>query len=165
MTTASLPNHPAAKIEALSEVPGISVVRDFTATPAQLMRAHLDPDVFARWCGPAGTTVEIDVWDARPLGSYRYACVEEGTQHWFRGTFPTIRDDRLVQTFCYEPWPDAISLETMTFTDLGGGRTRLHGFSLFDSREARDGMLASGMDTGVNDGYAKLDALITEGSL
>ena len=48
--------------------------------------------------------------------------------------------------------------------DLGGGRTRLHTQSLFDSYEARDGMLASGMDIGVNAGYAKLDRLLAEGA-
>ncbi len=53
----------------------------------------------------------------------------------------------------------------MTFEDLGDGRTRLHVQSLFDSYEARDGMLSSGMDVGVNDGYAKLDGLIADGAL
>jgi hypothetical protein len=53
----------------------------------------------------------------------------------------------------------------MWFEDLGEGRTRLHVRSLFDSYEARDGMLASGMDVGVNDGYAKLDGLLASGKL
>ena len=39
----------------------------------------------------------------------------------------------------------------------------MHVNSLFDSYEARDGMLASGMDVGVNDGYAKLDGLLADG--
>jgi hypothetical protein len=33
-----------------------------------------------------------------------------------------------------------------------------------DSFESRDAWLASGMETGVNEGYAKLDALLAEGS-
>lgn len=166
MSTIPLPHHPAAEIKAHPDMPAITIVRDFAATPAQLLRAHLDPEIFVQWCGPAGTRVDIDVWDARPLGSYRYSCTgDDGVKHWFRGTFPDVRDDRLVQTFCYEGFPDAVALETMTFTDLGDGRTRIHGLSLYPSREARDGMLASGMDTGVNDGYAAIDTLLTEGSL
>lgn len=43
-----------------------------------------------------------------------------------------ILADEHVQTFCWEGMPDAIALETMTFEDLGDGRTRLHGFSLCD---------------------------------
>ena len=55
---------------------------------------------------------------------------------------------------------DDVSLETMRFEDLGNGRTRLHSQALVDSFEGRDAWLASGMETGVNDGYRKLDALI-----
>ncbi|MBA2497356.1 MAG: polyketide cyclase, partial [Acidimicrobiia bacterium] len=52
------------------------------------------------------------------------------------------------------------ALETLRFEDLGDGRTRLHAQSLVDSFEGRDQWLASGMETGVDEGYAKLDALI-----
>ena len=31
----------------------IHIYRDFAATPAQLLRAHTDPELFARWVGPA----------------------------------------------------------------------------------------------------------------
>ena len=53
-----------------------------------------------------------------------------------------------------------MSLETLTFEDLGDGWTRPHAQSLVDSFEGRDAWLDSGMETGVNDGYAKLDALL-----
>lgn len=166
MTSTPLPRHPDAEIEAHPDLPAITITRDFNATPAQLMRAHLDRSLFVRWCGPADTTVHVDVWDARPLGSYRYSCTgADGVQHWFRGTFPEVSETRLVQTFCYEGYPEAIALETMTFTALGQHHTRLTGFSLYPSVEARNGMLASGMDTGVNDGYAAIDSLLSEGIL
>jgi len=41
-----------AAIEADPTVPIIRVTRDFAATPAQLFRAHTDPELFARWVGP-----------------------------------------------------------------------------------------------------------------
>ena len=50
----------------------------------------------------------------------------------------------------------------MTFEDLGDGWTRLHAASLTDSFEGRDAWLASGMEVGVNEGYAKLDALLAD---
>lgn len=68
-----------------------------------------------------------------------------------------------MQTFHWEGMPDGVALETLTFTDLGNGRTRLHATSLCDSFEAREGWLNSGMETGVNDGYAKLDGLLRNG--
>ena len=54
---------------------------------------------------------------------------------------------------------------TLTFTELGDGRTRLEAFSLTDSFEGRDQWLRSGMEVGVNDGYAKIDVLLANGSI
>ena len=48
----------------------------------------------------------------------------------------------------------------MTFEDLGNGRTRLHGHSVFPSIEARDAMVEHGMARGVTEGYERLDALL-----
>ena len=53
----------------------------------------------------------------------------------------------------------------MTFEDLGDGRTRLHATSLCDSFEARDAWLRSGMEVGVNDGYAAIDGMLADGTL
>ena len=154
-----------AAIEADTTVPAIHIWRDFVATPAQLLRAHTDPEVFARWVGPDGMDTEIDQWDARDGGSWRYVTRREDFEGAFRGCFHTVREDRIVQTFTWEGMPDAVALETLTFEDLGDGRTRLHAFSLCDSFEGRDQWLASGMEVGVNEGYAALDAILAEGDL
>lgn len=61
--------------------------------------------------------------------------------------------------------PDHVALETVWVEDLGAGRTRLHAQSLVDSFAGRDAWLATGMATGVEQGYAKLDALLAEGVL
>jgi uncharacterized protein YndB with AHSA1/START domain len=68
----------------------------------------------------------------------------------------------IVQTFTYDGQPDGVSLETLWFEDLGDGRTRLHAQSRVDSFEGRDQWVASGMETGVDQGYSKLDALIAK---
>jgi uncharacterized protein YndB with AHSA1/START domain len=165
MTTTHDHRYAEAAIEADPRVPAVHIWRDFAATPARLMRAHTDPELFAQWIGPDSLTTRIDHWDCRTLGSYRYVAERDGEEYAFRGTFPHIGEDRLVQTFTWEGMPEAIALETMTFEDLGDGRTRLHAFSLCDSFEARDGMLASGMEVGVHDGYRKLDALLADGAV
>ena len=156
----------AATIEAVENMPAITITREFAATAAQLIRAHTDPELYLQWVGPDGTNMTIDYWDARTGGSWRtYGPGLDGEEYAFHGSFHEVRDDRLVQTFTYEGFPDSVALETMTFEDLGDGRTRLHIQSLFDSYEGRDGMLSSGMDIGVNEGYAKLDQLIDAGNL
>ena len=154
-----------ARIEADEQVPMIHIHRDFTATPAQLFRAHTDPRLFARWVGPADLGTTIDHWDACEGGSWRYTARREGFETAFRGCFHTVREDRIVQTFTWEGQPDGVALETLTFQALGDGRTRMHATSLCDSFEARDAWLASGMETGVNDGCAALDRMLRNGEL
>ncbi len=58
-----------------------------------------------------------------------------------------------------------MALETLWFEDLGDGRSRLRAQSLCDSFEARDAWLASGMEVGINDGYAKLDVMVADGAV
>ena len=155
-----------AAIEADATVPAIHIWRDFVGSPQQLFRAHTDRELYAMWVGPAGQTVVIDRWDAGEGGAFRFHGDDSGgTEHVFRGCFHTVRPDRIVQTFTWEGMPDEVALETLTFTDLGDGRTRLHATSLCGSFEARDAWLRSGMEVGVNDGYAAIDRMLTDGTL
>jgi uncharacterized protein YndB with AHSA1/START domain len=153
-------NAAQAVIEADKDIPLIRITRDFHATPAQLMKAHTDPELFARWVGPDGMATRVVEWDARNGGSWRYIAARDDQEFGFRGCFRTVAEDKIVQTFTFEGMPDDVSLETLWFEDLGDGRTRLHAQSLVDSFEGRDAWLASGMETGVDQGYAKLDKMV-----
>jgi uncharacterized protein YndB with AHSA1/START domain len=152
-----------AAIAADTEVPIIRITRDFAATPAQLMRAHTDPELFRQWVGPNSLTTVIDYWDARTGGSFRFVQARGDERFGFHGSFHEIGENRIVQTFTFEGAPEGVALETMWFEDLGSGRTRLHAQSLVDSFAARDAWLQTGMETGVEEGYAKLDAMVAEG--
>jgi len=151
-------------IEADPSLPVIRLTREFAALPERLFRAHTDPALFVRWVGPDPLTTKVDYWDARPGGSWRYCSVGDGREYWFHGCFHDIRPDRIVQTFTYEGDPDGVALETLWFDDLGGGRTRLRIQSLVDSFESRDAWLRSGMEVGVNEGYATLERMLLDGS-
>lgn len=167
MTTVQNPDtrYTEAAIEADPTIPAIHIWRDFQATPAQLFRAHTDPALFARWVGPADIGADIEHWDATDGGSWRYTAGRDDFSTSFRGCFHTVREDRIVQTFTWEGMPDSVALETLTFEDLGDGRTRLHAVSLCDSFEDRDAWLGSGMETGVGEGYAALDAMLADGAV
>lgn len=154
-----------ARIEADERVPMIHIYRDFAATPAQLFRAHTDPELFARWIGPADMSTDIEYWDARDGGAWRWSAGRGEERTSFRGCFHTVTPERIVQTFTWLGMPDGVALETLTFEEVGRGRTRLHATSLCESFEARDGWLASGMETGVNDGYAAIDRMLAAGEL
>ena len=152
-------------IEADPNLPTIRIIRDFDAPPDKVFRAWTDPELVAQWLGPKSTETRIDQWNARTGGNYRYAAIQDGKEvAAFYGSFHEVRpSERLVQTFTWEGMPDGVSLETMTFEDLGDGRTRTVGLSVVENLEARDAIMASGMDVGVNEGYEKLDALLAQG--
>jgi uncharacterized protein YndB with AHSA1/START domain len=152
-------------IEADPKLPIIRMTRDFAATPEQLFRAHTDPALFAQWVGPNAMDTRIEHWDARTGGSWRFVSMRGGVEYAFRGCFHEVRRDRIVQTFTFEGEPDGVALETLCFEDLGDGRTRLRTQSLVDSFEGRDAWLVSGMETGVNEGYAKLDRMLDDGAV
>jgi uncharacterized protein YndB with AHSA1/START domain len=153
------------KIEADPNLPTVRIVRDFDAPPERVYRAWTDPELVAQWLGPRSIEMRIDTWDARTGGSYRYSAWQEGAEvASFYGSFHELRPaERLVQTFTYLGEPDGVSLDTMTFEDLGDGRTRVSGLSVVDTMEVRDAMLASGMETGIIEGYEKLDELLAGG--
>lgn len=154
--------YPQAAIEADAEVPLIRITRDFDAPPAQVMRAHTDPDLFARWIGPHDITTTIDYWDARTGGSWRFVNVKDGEEYGFHGSFHAVEEAWIVQTFTFEGDPEGVALETLTVEGLEGGRTRLRTTSLVDTFEARDAWLRSGMEVGINDGYAKLEEVLAD---
>lgn len=145
-----------------SKVPLVRIVREFDAPREKVFRAHTDSELVKQWLGPRRLKMEIDHYDVRTGGSYRYVhSGDDGVEHWFHGSFHEVRPNEvIVQTFTYEPYPDQVALERCEFEDLGGGRTRLTATSLVDSFEARDGFVASGMEYGVREGYERLDELL-----
>lgn len=154
-----------ATIEVDANVPVFRIVREFDATAALVIRAHIDPELYARWCGPNELSTRIDHWDARSGGSWAFTNVRKNNpeeSYSFHGCFHEVGENRIVQTFTFDLMPDQVSLETLTVTDLGNGRCRLEAQSLVDSFEARDAWIASGMETGIQEGYRKLDAILAQ---
>ncbi|MGA9871282.1 MAG: SRPBCC family protein [Rhodococcus sp. (in: high G+C Gram-positive bacteria)] len=143
-------------------VPFITITREFDAPVEAVFRAHKEPELVAQWLGPHGYDMKIDTYDFRTGGRYRYVHTDPaGNQFAFNGVFHVVRDNEFaIQTFEYEDFPDVVSIESMTFLDLGDGRTRLEGRSVYPSIEARDGMAQSGMEKGVTDGYERLDRIV-----
>lgn len=149
-------------ITAPEGLPYIDIEREFDAPVDAVFRAYKDPDLVKRWLGPSGYEMMIDRWDFTSQGGYRYVHRDpEGNEYAFNGTFHSVRENELAtQTFEFEGYPDVVSLETLRFEDLGAGRSRLVTHAVYPSLEARDGMIESGMERGVTEGYASLDAIL-----
>lgn len=135
--------------------------RDFDAPVTALYRAHAEPDLVTQWLGPRDLEMTIDRWDFRTAGSYRYVHRADRGEFAFNGVFHVVRPNQFViQTFEYEGAPDSVNIEYLWFDDLGDGRSRLRGRSICPTLEARDGLLQSGMEGGMTEGYEQLEELL-----
>jgi uncharacterized protein YndB with AHSA1/START domain len=149
------------RIDVGTDLPTIRITREFDAPRSKVFRAHTDPDLVRQWLGPRGLEMTVDRWECRTGGEYRYIHSRNGEDFAFHGSFHEVRPEELiVQTFTYEGMPDSVALETVVLEDLGDGRTRLVATSLGDSFEARDAMIASGMEQGIIEGYERLDEVL-----
>jgi len=138
--------------------------REFDAPAALLYRAYAEPDLLKRWLGPARLEMRIDEYDLRHGGRYRFVHVDtDGAEYAFRGVYhgePSVAGG-MMRTFEWEGLPGHVSFETARFIEQDG-RTTLEAVSVFTTVEDRDGMIANGMEVGIEEGNAKLDALLAE---
>ena len=141
------------------------ITREFDAPRELVFRAHTDPELYQKWVGPHGMTMTIEQWDCREGGSYKFTHERDGHKYAFFGVYHEILDSqRIIGTFEFDGLPERghVIMGKTTFEELPGGRSRLVHQSVFFSVEDRDGMVQSGMERGVNDGYEKLDALLAD---
>jgi len=139
----------------------IHVERVFDAPRDTVWALMNDPQLIPEWWGPRRMTTTVDRYDFRPGGSWRFVHVDgDGQEHAFRGDFREIEaPERIVRTFEWEGMPGHVSVETATFEDLGE-QTRLTVVSVFDDRADRDGMVAAGMERGLQETYRRFDELL-----
>jgi uncharacterized protein YndB with AHSA1/START domain len=151
------PLHLQAPVDTLA----MEFTREFDAPVAAVFRAYAEPELVKQWLGPARNEMEIERWDFRSGGGYRYLHRgPDGGQFWFNGVFHTVRTGEFViQTFEFEGAPDMVNLDFLRFEDLSG-RTRLRGRSVCPTTEARDALLSSGMHEGMHEGYQRLDTVL-----
>ncbi len=138
----------------------LSYERVFQAPPELVYRAHTEADIVRRWWG-GNAEVTVDQFEPRPGGRWRFVSKEGDGEYGFHGVFhDLVPGERIVWTFEFEGMPGHVLLETMVLTDQGDGTTRMRASSVFQTVEDRDGMIASGMESGMNDSLAQLDKVL-----
>ena len=137
----------------------ILITRDFDAPRHLVYRAWTTPELVKRWWAGKRGEVTLAEIDLRVGGMWRYVMIAtEGQEVAFHGEFGEIvPDERIVSTEVYEGMPsdgpDVVT--TVTFTEVDG-RTTLTQLMDCHSRELRDIIIGSGMETGMQE---SMDAL------
>ena len=137
------------------------MTRDFGAPRELVFKAFTDPQLLVKWWGQKNSTTIVDKMDAKQGGIWRYVQHEsDGNEYAFHGVYHAVTAPELiVYTFEFEGMPGHVLLETITFEDING-KTRLTDSSVFQTVEARDGMLQAGMEVGANESFDLLEELL-----
>ena len=145
----------------------IRFVRRFAASRDLVFDAWTIPALLKRWLhGPEGWTLAVCEVDLRPGGATRYEWRHsDGRSMGMSGEIrEVVRPERLVASELFdEDWTGGEAVGTVVFTEQGGGTTVTQTM-VYVSREARDGAMFSGMETGVEASYQRLDKIFAESS-
>lgn len=142
---------------------GVRLQRVFDAPPPVVWEVITDPALIPRWWGPAHHAPQVVEMDVRPGGRWRFEMDAHGTVFGFGGEYLQVEPPgRLVQTFVFDPYPDAGATEELTLAAAEGGSTLFTVDITHPTPEGRDQQLASGMAEGMQETHRRLAALIAE---
>ena len=139
------------------------ITREFDAPRELVYRAHVDPDQYVQWVGPKDLEMSIQKLDARDGGTFEFTHKRNGNSYRFFGSYhEVLENERIIGTFEFDGLPERghVIMGKTTFEELPNNRCRLTHQSVFFSVNDRDGMVQSGMERGVTEGYEKLDELL-----
>ncbi len=158
-STAAAPNRATVTTPSDREV---RIERIFNAPRDRVWRAITDPALIAQWWG-RGNRLVIEKHEPVPGGHWRYVEHSDHGVHGFEGRYSeVVAPERVVCTFEWDGLPGHVALQTMTLEQLADGRTKLVIVSLFMTAADRDGMIASGMEGGMNESHAALDRVLAK---
>ena len=139
----------------------VVVTRVVDAPRRLVFAAWTDPSHIPNWLlGPAGWTMPVCELDLRPGGAWRYVWRKsDGSEMTMAGLVREVTPpERLVTTERWGPeWPETIN--TLALTE-SGGRTTITLTITYPSKAARDAALETGMKSGMDESFARLDRLV-----
>ncbi len=140
------------------------MTRTFEAPRELVFDAWTKPALLQRWLGVrGGWTMPVCEVDLAVGGAYRFVWRrDEGAREMtLRGVYREIvRPERIVYSEAFDdPWYPGEGVNTVSFSEAAGATT-VTAVTLYESRAARDSVLASPMERGVREGYEKLDEVL-----
>ncbi len=142
----------------------ILITREFDAPRHLVYEAFTTPELVKRWWHANRGRMTVAEIDLRVGGKWRYVMVaDDGMEVGFHGEYREIvPDERIVSTEVYEGLPEGVSeeqgstLNTSTFSEANG-RTTLTILVQATSKVARDAIIESGMEDGLQDALDLLE--------
>jgi len=152
------------KFDVPVDEPVVIMTRTLNAPRALVWKALSEPEHVVAWWGPHGHKNRVLEFDWRVGGKWRIeSTLPDGEVIVFFGEYREIHEpEKVTQTFSFDQLPEgAHSVDTVVLKDHGG-KTVYRVTSTLPDIASRDGMLASGMETGVRQGFERLDQMLEE---
>ena len=146
----------------------IVITREFNAPRRLVWEALTTPELLRRWMfAPPGWTMTVCEFDARVGGEYRWAWKTEHADPamTIRGVQrEVVLHERIVHTQTMDMAPCGPIGDLIAALELSenGGVTRMKLTLTYNSKQERDGALASGMEQGMEAGYKQLDTMLAK---
>jgi uncharacterized protein YndB with AHSA1/START domain len=142
----------------------IVMTREFDTPRNLVFDALTKPELIKRWLlGPPGWSMPVCEVDLKVGGAYRYVWRKDsdGTTMGMGGVFREIEPpQRIVNTELFdEPWYPGEAIVTNSLVERGKVTTLTLSI-LYQSAEARDAVLKSGMEQGVAVSYDRLEEIL-----
>lgn len=142
--------------------------RVFAAPRELVFRAFSSAEHLKHWWGPKEWTLPVCEVDFRPGGVWFYGMRgPNGEESWGKATYREIAPpERIAYTDAFADAegninPDMPQMEiTVTFADLGDGKTRVTSRAIFPSAESLDAAVGMGMEQGMNETFDRLEAYV-----
>ena len=159
-------NNPAKTLDIFAQGElEVVMKRTFSAPRPLVFTAWTTPAYLKKWLlGPPGWVMTVCDVDLRVGGSYRYVWYNERKgEMGMGGVYREVQaPERLVATECFDqPWYSGEAVSTAVFIEQNG-QTVVTSTMRYASAEARDGILASNMESGVAASYDRLEALLVD---
>ena len=138
----------------------IVITRRFAAPPEAVYRAHTDPKLLQQWClGPDGWTMPVCIFEGKPGGKMRYEWAHtDGRSFFLTGEIveldPPHRIVHIERMHLPDPTPDNRVVTTFEADERG---TLMTMRMTLPDEATRAMMLSTGMERGMEDGYARLE--------
>jgi uncharacterized protein YndB with AHSA1/START domain len=142
----------------------IVMTREFKASRNMIFEAWTKPELVKRWLvGPEGWVMSVCQINLKIGGAYRYEWFKEATgeRMGMGGEYREIvPSEKIVATEKFDmAWYPGSAIVTTKLAEKGGVTT-VETTVTYDTKEARETVLRSPMETGIEASYTQLDKLI-----
>jgi uncharacterized protein YndB with AHSA1/START domain len=139
----------------------ILMTRKFDAPREVVWECITDPNLIPKWWGFRADSTEVKKMDVRPGGKWQYITHTSGGEVVdFHGTYrEVVAPEKLVYSFLFGDMPEGDGFVEITLVERDGV-TELRDRGVFSSKEERDAVIESGMESGARETYERLAELI-----